>query len=329
MNSCLARPLTALGVAFLAANLNPCLHGQTSSRGPASKVYVSDINGEAFLDTGETVQELSKRTVYNAQGAVVETKGGAAVEEGTSAYSTLVFSNGTGAFYDTDTRVEMRRFVQEPFAPNRSDIEVEPSVSRTQAFVARGAVGLCNSKLVAGSVMIYDTPHASLSVRGRKVVIETRGDTTKFSMLEGDGSFRAGSGDLSTRNIPQGQQAIIRRRTDGRVNDVEIRPIPPEEVQSLDDRVAMACVAKRTVYFEVKEKVETASAARGSGESGSASSTSSGDSSSGGSVASASSGSVSAFTPQTTTTELVAVQVVPVSMPVQFTVSPARIDPTR
>lgn len=310
MNSLLAPRALALGAAFFALALMPALVAQPKSKNPASKVYVSDVNGDALIDTGETVEDLVKRTVYNAEGAVVETKSGGAVEEGTKAYSTVVFSNGTGAFYDADTRVEMRRFVQEPFAPNRSDIEVEPSISRTHAFVSRGAVGLCNSKLVAGSIMIYETPHAALTVRGRKVVVETEDNVTKFSMLEGDSTFRAGDRDLGGRNLAQGQQAIIRRRSDGRPNEVEIRPIPEDELRVLDDRVAMACVAKRTVYFEVREKVDTSTT-----------------------TADASSSTVSAFTPTTTTTtttELVAVPVVPVDMPVQYTVSPARIDsPTR
>jgi len=69
----------------------------------------------------------------------------------------MVYSNGTGIYFDPDTRMEIRKFVQEPFTPNRADMETEPSISQTQTFLSRGLVGLCTSRLVAGSSMVYQT----------------------------------------------------------------------------------------------------------------------------------------------------------------------------
>jgi len=46
-------------------------------------------------------------------------------------YSSMVYSNGTGIYFDPDTRMEIRKFVQEPFTPNRADMETEPSISQT------------------------------------------------------------------------------------------------------------------------------------------------------------------------------------------------------
>lgn len=296
------------------------LPAQQRPKTPASKLYVSDVSGEALIDTGDAIKDLSKRSVYNAQGTIIETKKPQSEADRAKHYSTMVYSNGTGAFFDADTRVEIRRFVQEPFTPTRTDIEVEPSVSQTQAFVARGIVGLCTSKLVAGSNMTYQTAHASVNIRGRKVVIEARGDVTKVSMLEGDSTVRAGPQDVGGRTLQAGQQAIIRPGPPSQPNIVQIVPIPPQEATQLEEKVSIACMAKKTVYFEVREKTENSDkqnedpSGAGDGDGGDNQGTS----------------PVTAFDGATdgsngTPREIVPVEVVPINLPVEFTVSPATI----
>lgn len=283
-------------------------HAQgAKKKNPASKLYVSDVAGEAEIDTGDVVEDLSKRSVYTAQGTVIDTKQPEADDEKDKHYSTMVFSNGTGAFFDADTRVEVRRFVQEPFVPTRSDNEVEPSISQTQAFVARGTVGLCTSKLVAGSTMNYSTAHGSVNIQGRKVVIEARADETRIAMLEGESTVRAGTLDMGGHTIKAGEQAIIRPGPPGQPNIIEVAKIPDSEMPKLDDKVAMACMAKRTVYFDVRNRGQ---------QEGS---------------------DVDAFDTQADATrnaggpfvsesgEIVAIPVVPATPPVQFTVSPSRL----
>jgi hypothetical protein len=309
-----------------AAVLLPGLGRAQDKKGnPASKVYVSDVSGEAQIDTGENIQELNKRNVYKAEGTVIETKKAERDSDKNKVYSTMVYSNGTGAYFDQDTRVEVKRFVQEPFTPNRTDMEVEPSISQTQAFLARGTVALCNSKLVAGSRMTYATPFGEVNIRGQKVVIETRDDETKISMLEGESTVRTGATEIGGQVLRAGEQAIIRRpREIGAPPQIQITRIPPQEAPDLDDKVALACMAKKTVYFEVKERQT------GTGEAAGATADAT-DSGSGGGAAIP--GPVTAFdgnnspgaTSSTTRTEIIAVPVVPTELPVKFTVSPARI----
>lgn len=221
------------------------LQAQSRKKNPTSKVYVAEVSGTAQIDTGETIDDLTKRSVYNAQGTVIETK-----EESTNA---MVWSNGTGIYFAPNTRLEVKRFVQEPFIPNRKDMEVEPSISRTDTFLPRGTVGLCTSKLVAGSTMTYNTPHASVRLKGRKAVIEVNGGETKVSLLEGDVTVRAGERDRGGQVLQQGQQAII--RSDGTIT---IQPIPATEMRGLDDMVAMACMARKSVYFDTKNDEDPA-----------------------------------------------------------------------
>lgn len=298
-----------LACVILASLLVPAaLHAQNTKKNPTSKVYVSDVSGEAQIDIGDRVQDMAKKSVYNAQGTVIETKKAEKEEDKNKIFSTVVYSNGTGAFFDHDTRVEVKKFVQEPFTPNRVDMDVEPSISQTQAYVARGTVGLCNSKQVAGSNMNYATPFGSVAIRARKIVIESNDTETKISMLEGDGTVRAGALDMGGTTLRTGEQAIIRPGSAGRPNTVEIRRISIDEAMVLDDKVAMACLARKTVYFDVRDKQSEGgtgggdapvTAFDGTGSSSQSSST-------GGS-------------------EIVAVPTVPNELPVQYTVSPATL----
>jgi hypothetical protein len=334
-----------LAVALAALAFGTSVLLAQKAKNPASKVYVSDVNGDAQIDTGDNIQDLNKRSVYNAEGTIIETKKVSGQDDKTKGYTTTVFSNGTGAFFDQDTKVEVKRFVQEPFTPNRSDMDVEPSISNTQAFVARGTVGLCTSKLVAGSSMNYSTPHGGINIRGRKVVIEANDNETKISMLEGDSTVRGGDMDMGGSVLKEGQQAIIRRGRAGQAAEVRVQAIPQSETAALDDKVAMACMAKKTVYFEVRERKTDSSDGPASGssstttESGSSAaegtgSTASGADTGGGSVGA--SPPVTAFDgpaannnstarPPTIVREIVPVEVVPVNLPVEYTVSPARI----
>ena len=302
----------ALAIAVTAFAWPVAANAQGKKKNPASKMYVTDVSGDAQIDTGETVQDVTKRSVYNAEGSVIDTK--APTNPNDKHFSTIVYSNGTGAYFDADTRVEIRKFVQEPFLPTRTDSEVEPSISQTQAFVARGAVGLCTSKLVAGSTMSYATPHGSVLVRGQKVVIQTSEKQTTISMLEGESTVRAGAMDMGGHTLHAGEQAIIRPTTPGQPNQIDIGPIPSAEVPQLDEKVTMACMAKKTVYFEVRARQTTnASATNGS--------------------------EVTVFNGNTNTTrsagdpftnsngEIIAVPVVPANLPVQYTVSPASLTP--
>lgn len=315
-SSSLDRLVTAATCCVVAGLLVPTLaHAQNKKKNPTSKVYVSDVSGEAQIDIGESVQDVAKRSVYNAQGTVIETKKAEKEEDRNKVFSTVVYSNGTGAFFDHDTRVEMRKFIQEPFTPNRADMDVEPSISQTQAFVARGAVGLCTSKQVAGSNMTYATPLGSVNIQGRKIVIETNDDETKISMIEGDSTVRAGALDMGGQVLRAGDQAIIRRGAVGQPNQIQIQRIPTPERTQLDDKVAMACLAKRSVYFEVREKKTDGT--DGSGSNTSVSESTRVDAFDGNSANAT--GSISGGG------EIVAVPTVPKELPTQFTVSPANL----
>jgi hypothetical protein len=112
--------------------------------------------------------------------------------------------------------------------------------------------------------------------------------------------------DMGGHTVRSGEQAIIRAGGPGRPNEIEIVKIPPAEAPQLDDKVAMACMAKKTVYFEVTEKKDST-----------------------GNGSEAAGGPVSAFNDQTdsapSATELVPVIVVPINQDTDVPLSTARI----
>lgn len=218
-------------------------------KGPTSKIYLAEAIGDSQIQTGDKIYTARQATAFDAPGTVIETKEGA--------HNAFVYSNGTGMFVDQNTRVEIDRFVQEPFKPDRNstaDAPFEPSVSQSDVHVAHGAVGVCTSQLVTGSSMSYSTPQASVNIRGGKVSIETHGDETIIDLLDGDITVRGGSKDIGGQVLRPGERAVVRASPAGLPPTVTISQIPPEALQASDERVGVACNAKKTVTFEAIEQ---------------------------------------------------------------------------
>jgi hypothetical protein len=243
--------LLILGLAALLA-MAPSAFGQRQlgkKKGPTSKLYLAEAVGDSQIQTNDKIYTARQATAFDAPGTVIETKEGA--------HNAFVYSNGTGMFVDQNTRVEIDRFVQEPFRPDRkstADAPYEPSVSQSNVHVAHGAVGVCTSQLVSGSSMLYSTPQAQVNIRGGKVSIETNADETIIDLLDGDITVRGGVKDLGGQVLRPGERAVIRSAPAGQPPRVTISQIPPEALQASDERTNVACNAKKTVTFEVIEK---------------------------------------------------------------------------
>ena len=65
-------------------------------------------------------------------------------------------------------------------------------------------------------------------------------------------NHRAGSLDSGGQTIKPGQPALI-----SPAGAIRIQSIPDNERQALDDKVTMACMARKTVYFDAQDKNET------------------------------------------------------------------------
>ena len=217
-------------------------------KNPTSKLYVAEVEGVASINTGDRIDDLVQKSVYSAEGTIIESK--------PDATTALVLSNGTGMCFDPDTHLDIKRFQQEPFSPNRNDPEVEPSISQTNGWIPHGTIGLCNSKMVAGSTMNFSTPQSVMAIHARKVVIETTDTETRISVIDGEVTVQGGLSG-GGESVHTGQQAVITRSSPTAPSVVKIQSIPPEQAKALSDRVAIACMARKTVYFDVDKNDPT------------------------------------------------------------------------
>ncbi len=223
---------------------------QTTSKrkSPTSKFYVAEVKGFSQVNTGEKIEDLTEKSVFDAEGTVIETK--------LESDNALVMSNGTGIYFAPDTKLAVKRFLQEPFTPNRTDLESEPSMSQTKTMLSRGSVGLCSGKLVAGSSMIYDTPHGSINILSQntqKLAIEISDTTTTITLFEGSVTLR-GDNMAGGESLQPGQQAVIRSRGLNQPPEITIGTIPDDQRERIEDMVNGACQARKKVYFDVAER---------------------------------------------------------------------------
>jgi hypothetical protein len=222
-------------------------------KSPASKIYLSETEGDTQIQTGDKIYAARQATAFDAPGTVIETR--------EKAHDAFVYSNGTGIYVGENTRLEISRFKQEPFRPDRNtsaDATIEPSVSQSEVNVPRGFVGICTSQLLSGSAMVYSTPLALVNIRGGKIAIESGPRETIVDLLEGDLTVRAGEQDIGGTVLRPGERAIVRAGVDGQPARVTVAPIPAELMTSLDNRVSIACNSRKTVSFETIGKTNEA-----------------------------------------------------------------------
>ena len=323
----------AIATAFVSLALCPISASAAEDKGkeqnPKGKVYVASVKGGAKIRVGDKIESLSAKSTYLAEGTLIETDSDSSVS--------LVFSNGTSVTLEPNTRIEVKQMTQEAFTPTQGDSQVEPSISKMQLVVAFGAVSLSTSQLVAGSSMTVRTSDATVNVRSGSMVIEAAENSTKVSLLTGEATVQAGTTNLGGSAIGPGDQAVVRQGALGQPTAPEVAKIPAPEKTKLDDQVAVATMAKKTVYFAVKEVAPGTTLA--SGTSGGGTAGTGPETSGAGAQAAAGStdGRITAFdgnsAPSTASTfasstpfrEIVAVPVVPAQLPVNFTVSPATL----
>ena len=230
--------------------LTTVANAQARRRNPTSKLYVADMVGDTQIDTGLEIDDLTKKSVYNAEGTTIETK--------PNSNASIVLSNGTGIYFDVSTQVKISTFQQETFRTNRTDIEDEPSLSTTHLLVEHGVLGVSTSKLVAGSKMVYDTPLASATIHGRQAVIQSLDNMTVISMYQGEATVQVGLD--RPYEVKNRQQIIVKPGKPGEPNIVIIQEIPDgqdeDRMKWVEERVLTADAARKLVYFEVQARME-------------------------------------------------------------------------
>ncbi|HXQ80422.1 MAG TPA: hypothetical protein VN775_03860 [Opitutaceae bacterium] len=239
------RALLRLGITALC--VAAAAHAQAPGRNPTSKIYVADTEGESQIDADKRIAVLAKKAVYKAEGSAIATQA--------NSNASIVLSNGIGIYFDVRTRSKIREFIQAPFRPNRTDMEEEPSISRTDMRIEFGVVGVSTGRMAAGSTLLFETPLATADIHGRQTVFQVGDNETTISLLLGDATVQAGPLDRP-REVHSGQQIIIRPGTPGQANVVVIQDISDGRMEGqrdwLYERLLAADAARRLVYFDIQ-----------------------------------------------------------------------------
>lgn len=207
-----------------------------AEKNPISKAYIAGAEGEAtvFISTeGRMVDTL--RRVYNADGLIFETK--------KKSNQTIVLSNSSGIYIGENSLLEIKKFIQEPFRPNRIDIEIEPSMSQTRAIIFRGNIAICTPKIVSGSSAIYQTPHCKVKLFNNKVVILVEDNRTTVYSVEGELSIDVEPNQ--NRLVGSGEKASVED------NKILVEKMNKKELELTRDRLTISCRSRKEVYFEM------------------------------------------------------------------------------
>ena len=246
MNTIFSRLLLA---AFALLAVVPSSFSQqqpAEKKGPVAKIYIADVKGEGQIESGGKIYPIRQSTAFDAMGTAIEIRA--------KSYSAIVYSNGTGLFMDENTRVEIERFVQQPFQPRKDstlDTTHEPSMSQSNVTLRYGAIGISTNQLHSGSSMTYATRLASITIPGGKLVIEVLTDETHVDQLEGDVTIHLAGKDSGGRVLHAGERAVIRAASDPSLDPViTIMPIPDDARKQDEQRVARASSGRKTVTFE-------------------------------------------------------------------------------
>ncbi len=277
---------------------------------PTGKFYVAAVHGTAdiFLKDG-SIATLAPKAVYVADGAGIVT--------GADSSVTLVFSNSTSVTCADDTEMHILKFSQEPLKPNVTDLEDEPSVSQMQVYIDRGKVSVNTPNLAAGSSCTCFTAQGQIAIRNVQAVIDARPTETIVSMLSGDATARTDTLDGGV-HMQQGEQVILNNQVAGKPVPIQVQAIPVAQLVQLTAFAAETNMARKMVYFAPVTGAGISSTAFG----GATVATNKSKSTDG----SGSTDTGSVFDQNSPDSQnLQPVQVVPIDLPVQFTVSPARI----
>jgi hypothetical protein len=241
----------------------------SADNNPASKAYVFDVVGDAIaFESSGNVKEVEKREVYTAEGISFVTN--------KKSNQTFVLSNGVGVHMEEDSHLDIKRFMQEPFTPNRIDLDVEPSISQTKGFIPHGYIAICTPKIVAGSNMEYETAFGRVKLHtSSKIVINRLPERMEVISVEGDVRIQINGQNFGS--IKVGEKALVNGK------DVVVQKAEKEELKKATEMVAFACNARKTVIFEARNAAGT------------------------------------------DRKEISVQQVVPIKLPTEYTVSPARL----
>ncbi|HEY5551050.1 MAG TPA: hypothetical protein VIK52_04130 [Opitutaceae bacterium] len=205
------------------------------------RMFIVDVTGDVHLvDAGKVVPFKS--------GDAIQCKN-IIIESGPESNSSGVLSNNTGIFVGPNSRIELTRFEQAPFAADPSRVEDEPSISNIEGVIYSGTFAFCLANQVFGSTAKYSVLGAEVTVRGKRVVTDATDTKSTFYVVEGEVTVKAGPADQAGTVVQSNQQVSITPGVGGGYPVITVSEIDPSVADKLNNALSAACLARNAVYF--------------------------------------------------------------------------------
>lgn len=235
---------TQLRVLSIAVAFACAIIGNAQDR-VVGKLFIVDVNGDVHLVS-------SGKVIPFEAGQTIECKN-ITIESGPESTSSGVLSNNTGLFIGPNSRIELTRFEQAPFAADPNRVDDEPSISNIEGVIYSGTFAFCLANQVFGSTAKYSVLGADVTVRGKRVVSEATDAKSTFFVVDGEVTVKAGPGDQAGTVVQSNKQVSITPGVGGAYPIVTVADIDPEVADSLNNALSAACLARRAVFFATPE----------------------------------------------------------------------------
>jgi hypothetical protein len=235
---------TQLRILSVAAALAAAALSQAQDR-VVGKLFVVDVTGDVHLAAAGKIAPFKSGDTLQCKNIIIES--------GPESNASGVLSNNTGLFIGPNSRIELTRFEQAPFAADPSRIEDEPSISNIEGVIYSGTFAFCLANQVFGSTSKYFVLGADVSVRGKRVVTVATDTKTTFYVVDGEVTVKAGPDDQGGTVAQSNQQVSITPGVGGAYPVVAVSEIDPSVADKLNNALSAACLARRAVFFATPE----------------------------------------------------------------------------
>lgn len=171
------------------------------------------------------------------------------IEVGPRGRASFVLSNNTGLSLGAGSRLEILRFEHAPFAADPMHMDEEPTVSKLEARVRGGQIAFCLPSQVFGSTAVLQVPQASVSLRGRRFMVDVNDRRAVLFVVEGLATVFRGPEDRAGQAVGNGQAVTITGGAGPQFPLIEVAAADPERGSQINESLAGACLSRHTVFF--------------------------------------------------------------------------------
>jgi hypothetical protein len=196
---------------------------------------------------GDVSYKLAGSSQYQPLAAGVALPQGATIKTGAKSTATIVFGSGSTAVIDSNSEVEISKFVQDVFSGPVA-VDSEPAISETEIKIIDGAVTAKVAKLKKGSAFTVNSPVGAAGVRGTsfKYAYNSAKGEAILHVTEGGVLFHEKLGNKTTL-VQAGKKVIATPIRDAQNNvtgfELDLSNLTEAEAKAITDAIGSIVTA--------------------------------------------------------------------------------------